>query len=180
MACETWLVSRYLTERSGLWDENLARDQDGEYFSRVVLTAEQIRFIPHARVYVRERIAGSITSASNVTDEKRESTLVSLKMYVSALLGAEDSERTRSACIKLLNRWPTYFFPERIDLLRELQSMASELGGHLPPPTLKGKYQWLQVVFGWKTAKKARVFLPYLRDVAVASWERVLCLLFLR
>lgn len=176
MAPETWLVSRNLTEQAGLWNEELARDQDGEYFSRVLGGATGVRFIPEARVYKRVRIAGSISAATTVSDKKRDSTFVSLQSYLKTLLAEEDSDRTRSACLNLLDRWALYFYPEREDLLRRLQSMAHDIGGQLPPPRLRGKYRFLQLFFGWRAAKKAKIILPLLRDYAVLTKERMFCL----
>jgi glycosyltransferase involved in cell wall biosynthesis len=78
MAPETWLVSRYLTESAGPWNEELARDQDGEYFCRVLGGSAKVRFVPGARVYKRVRIAGSISAANTVSDKKLDSTLITL------------------------------------------------------------------------------------------------------
>lgn len=176
MAPETWLVSRELTRRAGPWNERLARDQDGEYFCRVLGQSKGVRFVPEARVFKRLRIAGSISAATTVSDEKFESTLKMLEWYLTTLLAKEDSKRTRSACLKLLNRWPTYFYPERSDLFERLQAMARELGGDIPAPRLPGKYRALQLCFGWRAAKRARVVLPLLRNLAVLIGERLLCL----
>jgi glycosyltransferase involved in cell wall biosynthesis len=175
MAPETWLVSRNLSEKAGPWNEELARDQDGEYFCRVLGGATHVRFVPEARVYKRVRIAGSISAAATVSDKKRDSTFISLQSHLGSLLAAEDSDRTRNACLKALDHWSIYFYPERVDLLCRLQSIAEEIGGRLPPPRLCGKYRVLQVCFGWRTAKKAKIALPLLRDFAVLTWERILC-----
>ena len=40
----TWLVSRELTEGAGAWDTRLLGDDDGEYFARVIVTYNRIRF----------------------------------------------------------------------------------------------------------------------------------------
>lgn len=46
MQTATWLVSRELTEAAGPWDTRLLGDDDGEYFSRVVLKSDRVRFVP--------------------------------------------------------------------------------------------------------------------------------------
>src|SRR5439155_18713167 len=53
MQTATWLVSRELTEIAGPWDARLLGDDDGEYFSRVILASDGIRFVPEARVFYR-------------------------------------------------------------------------------------------------------------------------------
>src|SRR5437879_8909068 len=54
MQTATWLVSRELTEAAGPWDTRLLADDDGEYFCRVLLASDGVRFVPEARVYYRE------------------------------------------------------------------------------------------------------------------------------
>jgi hypothetical protein len=175
MAPETWLVSRHLTEKAGLWDEHLARDQDGEYFCRLLTHASRVRFVPNAHVFKRIRIAGSISSAANISDEKRDSSFLTVNTYVETLLAAENSARTRGACLKALARWSIYFYPERPDLFRQLQDLAKELGGSLSSPELEGKYFAIQRGFGLKTAKRAKVLLPLFRDAVVFLLEFLLC-----
>src|ERR1700738_3438980 len=45
MQTATWLVSRGLTEAAGPWDAGLSNDDDGEYFCRVILASDGIRFV---------------------------------------------------------------------------------------------------------------------------------------
>src|SRR5262249_11903953 len=53
MQTPTWLVSRELTEAAGPWDARLLRDDDGEYFCRVILASNEVHFVPGARVFYR-------------------------------------------------------------------------------------------------------------------------------
>src|SRR5207253_550046 len=53
MQTATWLVSRELTLAAGPWDTRLLGDDDGEYFCRVLLASDGVRFVPGARVYYR-------------------------------------------------------------------------------------------------------------------------------
>src|SRR5271166_4732111 len=53
MQTATWLVSRELTEAAGPWDVRLFVDDDGEYFCRVILASDGIRFVPQAKVFYR-------------------------------------------------------------------------------------------------------------------------------
>ena len=58
-----------------------------------------------------------------------------------------------------LQTWLHSFYPERPDLVAELQSIAAELQGHLERPRLGWKYACMTAIFGWKSAKRAqRVF----------------------
>ncbi|MGO9305296.1 MAG: oligosaccharide flippase family protein, partial [Candidatus Korobacteraceae bacterium] len=53
MQTATWLVSRELTEAAGPWDTRLLGDDDGEYFCRVLLASDGVRFVPEATVFYR-------------------------------------------------------------------------------------------------------------------------------
>ena len=53
MQTASWLVSRELTEAAGPWDERLLSDDDGEYFCRVLLGSDGVKFTPEAKAYYR-------------------------------------------------------------------------------------------------------------------------------
>jgi hypothetical protein len=104
MQTATWLVNRKLAEAAGPWDTRLVRDNDGEYFCRVILASDQIRFVPNARVYYR------VTSSKRVSyigqsDEKKDSLLLSMQLHVKYIRSLEDSERVRAACLTYLQNW---------------------------------------------------------------------------
>jgi glycosyltransferase involved in cell wall biosynthesis len=48
-----WLVPRKLIELGGFWDESLERNQDGEFFSRLISNAQDVLFCSEAKVYYR-------------------------------------------------------------------------------------------------------------------------------
>ncbi|MEY6433998.1 glycosyltransferase family 2 protein [Thioalkalicoccus limnaeus] len=149
-----WLVSRGIAEAAGPWDERLTLDDDGEYFSRVVASSEMIRFCPEAKAYYRQHHTGSLSR--DVSQRGCESLLLSLQLRIRQLRKLEDSERTRRACVHLLQTWLDYFYPEKKDLLRQVYGLAGELGGTLTVPPLSWKYVPVRAMFGWPAAKKAR------------------------
>ena len=53
MQTASWLISRELAEAAGPWDIRLLGDDDGEYFCRVLLASEGVRFVPESKVYYR-------------------------------------------------------------------------------------------------------------------------------
>ena len=53
MQTATWLVSRELTDAAGPWNTNLLGDDDGEYFCRVLMASDGVRFVPGSKVYYR-------------------------------------------------------------------------------------------------------------------------------
>jgi GT2 family glycosyltransferase len=172
MAIESWLVSRKLTRMAGPWDESLSLDDDGEYFSRVISCSSGIRFVPQARCWCRK---GSLGLSHDLTlnSAKLRSLACSIVAHVRMLRSMEDSPRTRAACVKLLQRWGMYFYPERQDIWDEMQAKAAEIGGQLELPRLRKKYRLLAKIFGLNFAKNAQLVLPALRGRFEGGWERV-------
>jgi hypothetical protein len=171
MQNSTWLVSRELAEAAGPWDDQLQYDQDGEYYSRVLVASAGTRFVPEARMF--HRLTGN-TRVSYVgnSDKKKESLLRSMKLHVRRLRSLEESERVRKACLAYLQTWYGNFYPERQDLVAELQVLAVEMGGRLEPPRFSWKYAWMQPIFGRKAAKWAQTVLPPFKASCVRHWDK--------
>jgi glycosyltransferase involved in cell wall biosynthesis len=159
MQSATWLTSRELAEAAGPWDTRLLSDDDGEYFCRVLLQSNGTRFVPETGVYYRVTPSNRL-SHIGASDRKKDAMLVSMRLHVQNLQSLEESERVRKACLTYLQNWYHNFYPERQDIVEELQGLAAKLGGHLEPPRLRWKYAWMKPVFGWKAAKWAQTALP--------------------
>lgn len=169
----TWLVSRELAEAAGPWDETLQYDQDGEYFTRVLLASERTRFVPGTGIFYRVTGTNRISFIGN-SDKKKESLLRSMKLHIHYLLALEDSERTRKASVTYLQNWYHNFYPERPDLVEELQAMAMQLNGRLEEPHIRWKYAWMKPIFGWETAKSAQTALPQFKSSCIRHWDKAM------
>jgi len=169
----TWLVSRELAEAAGPWDASLAYDQDGEYFARVLLASKGTRFVPEGRVFYR--ISGSNrVSLIGSSDKKKDSLVRSMKLHIQYIRSLEESERVRKACVTYLQNWYQHFYPEREDLVAELENLAGQLQGRLEKPHLRWKYAWMKPLFGWRIAKWAQHALPELSTRLVRDWDRAM------
>jgi glycosyltransferase involved in cell wall biosynthesis len=167
----TWLISRELAEAAGPWNEALRYDQDGEYFTRVIAGSDGVRFVPEGRVYYRTGSTGRLSFIGG-SEEKRNSLLISMKAHVRCIRSLEDSARVRSACIHYLQNWSEHFYPDRTDILNELQSMAAELGGRLEPPPLRWKYAWLSPAIGRAPALRAQLLFPEMKSRVLSAWDK--------
>jgi glycosyltransferase involved in cell wall biosynthesis len=173
MQTATWLVSRELTEAAGPWDTRLSLDDDGEYFCRVLLGAESVRFVPDARVYYR--ISGSHSlSYVGRSERKLEAQFLSMQLHIAYLRSLEESERARAACTRYLQTLLIYFYPERSDIVEQLYNMATDMGGMLDVPRLPWKYSWIEALFGWVPARRAQIALPRVRWSLQRSWDKTL------
>jgi glycosyltransferase involved in cell wall biosynthesis len=173
MQTSTWLVSRELALDAGFWDTRLISDDDGEYFCRVILASDSIKFVPGPMTYYR--MAG-FSSLSYVGSSRRklEAMLTSMRLHTQYLLSLEDSPRTRSACLTYVNNWYLHFLPDHYGLVEKLKELAAELGGALQEPKLSWKYDWLRQLWGWPAARRAQILLPRIRWAGVIQWDKLL------
>ena len=176
MQTATWLVSRELTEAAGSWDTRLMGDDDGEYFCRVLLVSDGVRFVPDAKVYYRTFGFDNLSYIGN-NPRKIEAHWLSMKMHIKYVRSLEDSPRLRRACIKYLQTSLIYFYPERNDIVAEAERMAMELGAPLGVPNLAWKYSWIQRFFGWRLAKPIQRSLRRFRWSVEAHVDKMLSLI---
>jgi glycosyltransferase involved in cell wall biosynthesis len=173
MQTATWLTSRALAEAAGPWDSRLHVDDDGEYFCRVLLASKGTCFVSGPGVFYRVT-GGNRLSSIGDSNKKKEAMLFSMKLHVRYIRSLEDSPRVRKACIAYLQNWYPTFYPERPDLVSELQDMAAELHGYLEIPHLRWKYTWMKHMFGWKAAKWAQSSLPQAKASCFRHFDKTM------
>jgi glycosyltransferase involved in cell wall biosynthesis len=173
MQTATWLVSRELAEAAGPWDTRLLSDDDQEYFCRVLLASDGVRFVPEARVYYRATGSGSLGYIGR-SDKKREAHWLSVQLHIGYLRSLEDSARVRDACVRFLQHRIVVFYPERPDIFNQAEEMSGSLGGRLEVPRLSWKYSWIKALFGWGLARRAQHWLPTLKWWLVRFWDKAL------
>jgi glycosyltransferase involved in cell wall biosynthesis len=174
MQTSTWLVSRELTEAAGPWDTQMFVDDDGEYFCRVLLQSDGVHFVPEAKVYYRASGSSSLSYIGR-SDKKIKAQWRTMKLHIGYIRSLEDSERVRAACVRYLQTWFVNFYPERLDIVKQAEQMAKDLGGRLIVPPLSWKYSWIKAAFGWRLAKHAQLFLPSIKWSLVRFWDKTLC-----
>jgi glycosyltransferase involved in cell wall biosynthesis len=174
MQTATWLVSRELTEAAGPWDNRFRwSDDDGEYFCRVLLASDGTHFVPDARVFYRTTSMARLTYAGP-REKKMESHMLSMQSHVRYILSLEDSARVRAACLRFLQVGLLAFYPQRPDIVEELENLAGKLGGRLEMPRLRWQYAWIQKLFGWDIGRRAQILLPQLKTSLIRSWDKAL------
>jgi glycosyltransferase involved in cell wall biosynthesis len=172
-----WLVSRELTEAAGPWDERLSFDDDGEYFCRVLLNSEGVKFIPDARIFYR---TGGLTSLSNFdgSTKKLESAWISIRLHIKYLHQMELSERTRQAAVTYLRTWLPGFSYCRPDIVKEMKEMGLALGGEVKiietVDVLRWKFAWMKNIFGGRFAFWAQTWLPRCKHLTIRSWDKAI------
>jgi hypothetical protein len=148
-------------------------DDDGEYFCRVILASNAIRFVADAKVFYRQQGFDRLSSIDRL-DKKLESQFLSMRSHVAYLLSLEESKRARAAAVNYLQTWFLWFFEERQDLAWQLERLAATLGGRLEVPRLPWKYLWIQKLFGLTVAKRATLSYNQWKTSLLTSWDKAL------
>jgi glycosyltransferase involved in cell wall biosynthesis len=173
MQTASWLTSRELILAAGPWDTRLMGDDDCEFFCRVLLASDGVRFVPGSRIYYRYSGSSSLSYIGR-SDEKRAAQMCSMQLHIKYLLSLEDSGRTRTACVQYLQSRLILFYPERMDLVEQARLMAKDLGGQLEPPYLPWKYSWIRAAFGWYVARQVQTMLGKWKWSLVRRWDNLL------
>jgi len=83
-----YMTHRQLIEKAGKWDETLRVNQDGEFFSRVLLHASQVKYSEKGRLYYRSADSNSI-SRVKVSEGKGQSLLRSYQLIMESIIRAD-------------------------------------------------------------------------------------------
>jgi glycosyltransferase involved in cell wall biosynthesis len=173
----SWLVSRELTEAAGPWNEQLPWDEEGEYFCRVVIKSDKVKFIRGAKTFYRVTGPHSYGNVGT-SDKKLESSWRSTRLHVQYLRSLEDSARTRRACVTFMQARLHHFHPRRPDLVNATQHLAKTLGGevtlekHVAP--LGRKYAWIKEICGLEFAYRAQTKLAQFKHAALRLWDKAM------
>ncbi len=173
MQTATWLVTRELTEAAGPWDTRILRDNDGEYFSRMILLSDGIRFVPDAKVFYRTTDSTRVSHIGR-SKSKIEAQFLSMELHVKYVCSLENSERTRAACVQYLQERLPNSYPYCPEVVAKAQDLARSLGGELQIPRLRWKYAWTQPLVGYKAAKHVQYMMPQLKVSLLRLWDKLL------
>jgi glycosyltransferase involved in cell wall biosynthesis len=148
----SWLVSRALADRAGPWDESLSLDDDGEYFTRIVLSSEGVRCSSDAVSYYRSGLRESLSGSKS--DRAWESAFRSLELSATRLLAAEDSARTRRACATAYQQFIYDSYPGAAACRGKASARVALLGGSDLRPAGGARFRLARRLIGWRLAKR--------------------------
>lgn len=162
MPVHSWLTPRSIIEKAGPWDNTRCPNDDGEFFTRVVLNSRRVLFCEEARSYYRSGIGGSLSGQKSAS--MLAATLRSIELCTSNLLNAENSARTRAACAAQFQRFAYDVYPLMPDLVRLAENRIRELGGSSLKIDEGGRiFRLLLRSFGWKPARRVQNYYRSIR-----------------
>ncbi len=151
-----WLVSRALTEKAGPWDVRLSLDDDGEYFTRIVLASAGVRDCAGATSFYRSHVIGSLSGRRSA--KAFESAYLSATLCAKWLLEVEDSARTHRACADMFMRLAHTIYPDEPKLVRACEEQSRVHGGSSIRFEGGQLFTHAASLLGWKTAKRLQGF----------------------
>lgn len=93
-----YLTRKTVIDRAGEWNEDLVINQDGEYFTRIILSCSEVVFAPAAEVYYRKSTGTNVSLISS--EEKARGMITSWRLIDAAIekkFGISNHEYVRQA-----------------------------------------------------------------------------------
>lgn len=152
-----WLVPKKLLDSSPGWDEKVLINNDGEYFSRLILKSKGIIFSPGAIFYYRRDVPESLSKKFN---SKRiyTSWLYSYTCYVKGFKDNLDPACARELGRKALSVYYCNSYPHHPDLLATCKEQIRLLGYKSPVAYGGETFKFLSRVMGVDSALRIRTF----------------------
>ena len=150
-----WLIPRKLHEKAGEWSEwPVNPNDDGEFFTRVLLKSKEIVYCKDAIFYYRLPRPDSLASQrSRIAAEALLWTLVS---SATELLRCENTPRTVAACRANISRFVFEVLPSFPDLAVAAENFIKDAGGNALTNLdfdNSGMVGFVQKFLGWRRAR---------------------------
>lgn len=133
-----YLISHKLAIKAGEWVVGLKKNQDGEYFSRVLANASKVLFCPQGKLYYRTGDYDSVSKGNSKA--KIEALLDSFIRYKQTALSYEESERVKVALTRNFSMFMYLYYGQYSDLCAIAKSEIKSMGQKpLPSGTKRTK-----------------------------------------
>jgi glycosyltransferase involved in cell wall biosynthesis len=150
-----WLIPRPLALKVGPWDETLTLNNDAEYFTRILLAAEQVLFCAGARCYYRSGLHGSLSGQKSTGAWASQFRVIErCESYIRAV---EDSERIRRGFALSWQHIAHGCFPYDKNLAERALDRARMLHHVRISPDGGTLFRLTAALLGWKTARRLQV-----------------------
>ena len=165
VALHQWLTPRLLIEQAGPWNETLTVNDDGEFFSRVVIQACEIRTTLTEVAYYRRHRQGKTLSSSYRYDGRHlESMFRATELISSRLLASHADPRMPIALSRHFYECAYFGHPLQPDVSRHAEARALELNPSATPPGPTSRNAALvRFLLGWRAERRIAHWLALLR-----------------
>jgi glycosyltransferase involved in cell wall biosynthesis len=157
MQTACWLTPRHLIKKAGLWNESLKKNpnDDGEFFCRVLLNSDGIKFCKLSKVYYREH--NNDKRVSKIVDrEAIDSLFKSHVSYEREILKVEKSQKTINAVVAKHTSFIYVYYNDFPDLALKAENRIKNLGISKLKPQGGENFLILAKIIGFKKALRLR------------------------
>jgi glycosyltransferase involved in cell wall biosynthesis len=154
-----WLTPTALIKKAGQWDESLTVNDDGEFFCRVVLQAQQIVFTDKTVCYYRKYSGNaSLSAGKNIT--ALYSQYKAILLQEAHLAKHKTDERIDRVIVRLLMGLLMIAYPADKSLSKKIQiQIKQHKVKAIAPPIGGAKIELIKKIFGWKVARNLQYYL---------------------
>jgi len=136
-----WLVPRFLVSQSGGWDESLVRNQDGEFFARIIMKSTTVLFVVESIGYYRKDNENSISK--QVSRKALESNLKTFDTYMELMKNSMDNTEVRKTLAYVYSKILYKLYPQHKDLVLKVENKLKYLGFNKPIIKKGERYYYL-------------------------------------
>ncbi|GAB1858093.1 glycosyltransferase [Flavobacteriaceae bacterium MHTCC 0001] len=152
------LMHRNLVIKAGPWDEELIKNQDGEYFARVAAVADKSLAVKDVFAFWRQTNKG-VSAQKSI--KAHAAVLHSYDLIAQLLLKYQDTPFMRELCGKYIGFFVLENYPQVKAIFPELERILEKLRCKLALPNRK-IVKLFSLCFGWK---KGLIFLHKLKII---------------
>ena len=144
-----YLGSKRLFEKSGEWNESTVKNQDGEYFAKVIVNASQVIYVPGE--YAVWRIVENSVSHT-YSSQSVKSQLDTYITISELILSRKNTREARRACVRNLGWWFFCGYPTNRPYLSDGYKLLQKWEEKLEIPYKGRFFRILRPLLGWKVA----------------------------
>jgi len=154
-----WLIPRAIIDKSGPWRNYRCPDDDGEFFSRVILSSEKIIYVPDILNFYR-RQNNDYKLSSNSSKKYVQNTLLSIDLKFKYLKSIHSSSKLNMAFAKQYFDFAVYNYPSNILFSKIAFRKYKQLNQKVVLPLLGGKCVEMFIkIFGWRFVRLLKYYL---------------------
>jgi len=108
LPCHSYLIRREILNKSGLWNEDLIVNQDGEFFVRVLINAQKIKFASNTHVFYRKSFQNNTSINDSIQKvEGRIKSWIKIEQHINSAYNVKKSmyvDKAKNSIYKLISK----------------------------------------------------------------------------
>ncbi|WP_294958153.1 glycosyltransferase family 2 protein [Sulfurovum sp.] len=143
----SWLISREIHQKVGIWDPAISVLDDSVFFAKVAFLSKKIIYVDKSIVYWRQDNTESLSK--NKSWNGMESHLTACNNYAEIVQEKLDYPGMRKALASEYSKLIYRAYPDHMDLVEKAQNSLKKLGYQEPLPMPTKKFKFVTKIFGF-------------------------------